>query len=200
VADASPLRCDSSATRRRVPAWLAAAGDALVSIFFPAGCRICDRLLVTASRVPVCEKCLASFETIPDKSCKTCGAPLVALSFQEERPELCPACQEKTFAFERARSFGVYEGALVRAILLLKFEQIEPLAAWFAARLAELVASEPAMLAADVLVPVPLHRARQRERGYNQAALLSKALARGLCLPHQAILLTAPGRDPTNRC
>jgi len=83
----------------------------------------------------------------------------------------------------------VYEDAVVRAILLLKFEQIEPLGAWFAERLAEVVNAEGDTLAADVVVPVPLHRERERERGYNQAALLSKPLARKLRLPHKAVLL-----------
>jgi predicted amidophosphoribosyltransferase len=46
--------------------------------------------------------------------------------------------RRKPTPLERARSFAVYEGAVVRAIVLLKFEQIEPLGAWFAERLAEL--------------------------------------------------------------
>jgi ComF family protein len=83
----------------------------------------------------------------------------------------------------------VYKDAVVRAILLLKFEQIEPLGAWFAEQLAEVVRAERERLAGDVVVPVPLHRERERERGYNQATLLSKPLARKLRLPHQAVLL-----------
>jgi predicted amidophosphoribosyltransferase len=46
---------------------------------------------------------------------------------EPEQPLLCPACRDNTYAFDRARSFALYEDALVRAILLLKFEQIEPL-------------------------------------------------------------------------
>ena len=75
------------------------------------------------------------------------------------------------------------------AILLLKFEQIEPLGAWFAERLAELASAEGDRLEEDVVVPVPLHRERERERGYNQAALFSKPLANRLRLPHKAVLL-----------
>jgi len=48
---------------------------------------------------------------------------------------------------------------------LLKFEQIEPLGAWFAERLAELRSAEGDTLAAGVVLPVPLHRERERERG-----------------------------------
>ncbi|HTF26239.1 MAG TPA: hypothetical protein VK937_20380 [Candidatus Limnocylindria bacterium] len=73
-------------------------------------------------------------------------------------------------------AIAVHEDAVVRAILLLKLEQIEPLGEWFAEGLAELVKAEGGRLAADVMVPVPLHGERERERGYNQAALLSKPL------------------------
>src|SRR6266478_2023414 len=169
--------------------WLAGISDALVSVFFPAGCRICNELLTSASRVPICGACLASFVAVPQPACDVCGRPLPGLPTESGRALLCPACRDKTYAFERARSFAMYEGALVQAILLLKYEQIGPLGAWFAERLAEVVKEQGSALAADVVVPVPLHRQRERERGYNQAALLSKPLAKRLRLPHKAVLL-----------
>jgi ComF family protein len=121
---------------------------------------------------------------------------MLGLTGAPGQPLLCPACRDKTYAFDRARSFALYEETVVRAILLLKFEQIEPLGAWFAERLAELVSAEADTLAADVVVPVPLHRQRERERGYNQAALLSKPLAKRLRLPHQAVLLVRTRARP----
>jgi ComF family protein len=83
----------------------------------------------------------------------------------------------------------------VRAILLLKFERLEPLGAWFAERLAEVVKKEA--LDTDAVVPVPLHRDRERERGYNQADLIARPLAKRLRLPHRAVLLvrTRPRPD-----
>jgi predicted amidophosphoribosyltransferase len=62
------------------------------------------------------------------------------------------------FGFQLARSFGVYEGALARAIVLLKYERIEPLGSFMVMRLLELVRSDSRLLSADVVVPVPLHR------------------------------------------
>jgi predicted amidophosphoribosyltransferase len=126
---------------------------------------------------------------VPYIACEVCGQLLPAWAQKEGEPLLCPACRDRTNAFDRARSFAVYEDAVVRAILLLKFEQIEPLGGCFAERLAEVVKVEGDRLAADVVVPVPLHRERERERGYNQAALLSKPLAKRLRLPHKAVLL-----------
>ncbi len=185
--------------REHVRSWLVAASDALVSVIFPAGCRLCSELLTDSRRVPICRECLASFERVPQIACEICGLPLSGLGQNEERPRFCPACQDKTYAFDCARSFAIYHGPLVQAILLLKFEQIAPLGVWFAERLAELVQAEADKLAADVVVPVPLHRQRERERGYNQAALISKPLAKRLQLPHKAVLLMRTRARPDKR-
>jgi competence protein ComFC len=103
----------------------------------------------------------------------------------------------RAYRFDRARSYAAYDGALVRAIVMLKFERIEPLGAWFAQRLVEIVRREAETLAADVVVPVPLHRERERERGYNQADLVARPLAKRLGLPYRAVLLvrTRPRPD-----
>jgi ComF family protein len=180
----------AGAGRAGLRRWLAEAADAAISIFFPAGCRICDALLTRANRVPLCEECLSSFEPAPYRKCEICGRPLPSLTALDDTDKpVCPACQQGTYAFARARSYGLYQGALARAIVMLKFEEMQPLGDWFAGRLAEIVRAEGLAMAVDVVVPVPLHRDRHKERGYNQAALVSKPLARKLRLPHKAILL-----------
>jgi competence protein ComFC len=78
----------------------------------------------------------------------------------------------------------------VRAILLLKFENFDPLGKLFAKWLAEVAAAGGSAFQADVVVPVPLHRQCERERGYNQAALIAKPLAKQLALPYKSALLT----------
>jgi competence protein ComFC len=190
---------------------LATASDALVSVFYPAGCSLCEQLLTRATRVPICDECLASFATLPLEVCEICGSPLAALfsapvsdrgapesaSPDAEHTNLsgCISCQGRTYAFERVRSYAAYEGRLIRAIVLLKFERIEPLANWFATRLAGVAKRDG--LAADVVVSVPLHRQRERERGYNQADLIARPLARRLGLPYRPVLLmrTKPRPD-----
>jgi ComF family protein len=102
---------------------------------------------------------------------------------------LCRLCREGNYAFDRARSYGLYNDALHHAILLLKYEEVTRLGDWFAARLAEIVAREGEAFRADVIVPVPLHPDRQRERGYNQAELIARPLARRLHMKQGAYLL-----------
>ena len=174
---------------KRAARWLA---DAVVSVVFPADCRICEGLLTTASRVPVCEACLSAFERLGPRICAICGTPLEwRRPFEAERngERVCRLCADHRYGFDRARSYAHYSRGLVQAILLLKFEQIEPLAGWFAGRLAELAQREKLAEGIDVVVPVPLHRERQRERGFNQADLIARAVARRLGLPYRPVLL-----------
>jgi ComF family protein len=79
---------------------------------------------------------------------------------------------------------------MVRAILLLKFEDIQPLGVLFGRFLEEIVRRGGSDFEADVVVPVPLHRQRERERGYNQATLIAKPLAKRLGLRCKSVLLT----------
>ena len=106
--------------------WRAVSG-ALASVFFPDDCRLCKRLLTNASRLPICEKCLTSFTVIDRPICPLRGQPETGAPANPEVNSLCVACQEHTYRFHVARSFGIYEGALARAIVMLKFEGIEPL-------------------------------------------------------------------------
>jgi predicted amidophosphoribosyltransferase len=101
----------------------------------------------------------------------------------------CRECRERGFAFDAARSFGIYDGVLARAIVLMKYERIEPLGVWFAKQLVEASRRIPAQFAADLIVPVPLHRTRQKERGFNQVDLFGPPLARRLGLPYRPVLL-----------
>jgi predicted amidophosphoribosyltransferase len=177
------------ASRLPLVRWLESFAGALTSVVFPAGCLLCDALLTHARRIPLCETCLASFQKIVPPICRICGQPLPVPAEPGEGEAVCRECVEGKFGFQLARSFGVYEGALARAIVLLKYERIEPLASFFAMRLLELVRSDPRLLPVDVVVPVPLHRQSRKDRGYNQVGLFARPLARRLHLPYRPILL-----------
>jgi predicted amidophosphoribosyltransferase len=76
----------------------------------------------------------------------------------------------------------------VQAILLQKYEQIDPLGVWFAERLKEVVKGRGDRLLADVVVPVPLHNVRRKERGFNQVDTFARPFARCLGLPYRPVL------------
>jgi ComF family protein len=178
-----------SNSRVHVARWLESLAGAVASVLFPSGCRICEALLTRADRLPVCDSCLNSFREIPEKICERCGQPWAESADVDGDANVCRECRERGFAFDAARSFGVYEGGLARAIVLMKYERIEPLGAWFAKRLVEAARRIPAQFTPDLIVPVPLHRTRQKERGFNQVDLFGRPLARRLGLPYRPVLL-----------
>jgi ComF family protein len=199
-----------AAVQKRFSPWLSMVGDALISTLFPADCLICDHLLTRGTRLPICDPCLASFVRMPATLCDICGSaidppfassaePLPSLNAAAAPPPTCHFCKNRKYNFDRARSFAIYEAQIVPAVLLLKFERIGPLGAWFAQRLGELVRHEGSLLQADIVVPVPLHSIRQRERGYNQAELIAKPLAKLLGLPCRPVLLTRTRPRPDKR-
>ena len=165
--------------------------EALASFAFPAPCRICTRILDTGSPIPFCHACMdALAQTLPEPLCTQCGRPIVSAAAAEGMSlPRCHLCRSQVYAFDVARSFGTYTPRMSRAILLLKYGNVAPLGAWFARRLADLVEREPEGFAADAVVPVPLDRGRLRERGYNQAELIAKPLARLLGIPFRSYLL-----------
>jgi competence protein ComFC len=169
--------------------WVESCGGALASVVFPADCRLCKRLLTRATRIPICGECLAAFQKVSAAHCAVCGQPWLMASEAQVNEQTCRECRDKKYGFDAARSYGIYEGALARAIVLMKYEKIEPLGTWFAKQLDELLRTEAKRLEADIVVPVPLHRQREKERGYNQVDLFARSLARRLGLPYRPVLL-----------
>ena len=121
--------------------------------------------------------------------CECCGRPFMSTLAADANRPLCRLCRLGFYSFERARSYGVYDDALSRAVVLLKYEGVKRLGGWFAARLGEIVLGGGDEWRAELVVPVPLHADRLRERGYNQAELIARPLAKLLGLKFSPCLL-----------
>jgi predicted amidophosphoribosyltransferase len=99
--------------------WLRYVRSAPLSIFFPAGCRICDRMLTEATRIPICNECLGSFQQILGTVCDKCDAPVENAPTENKHAFVCPRCtgpDHRNLAFDRVRSWSFYDGAMVQAI------------------------------------------------------------------------------------
>ncbi|MGD0956578.1 MAG: double zinc ribbon domain-containing protein [Candidatus Acidiferrales bacterium] len=95
---------------------LKGALDAPGSVLFPGPCRICGRTLTRASRIPICETCLTAFERIAEPMCLCHGRPFAsAVAGQAIQPR-CRLCRVNFYAFDRVRSFVVYDDTLSEAI------------------------------------------------------------------------------------
>jgi ComF family protein len=135
--------------------------DSLLDLLFPprcAACRVCGASL--------CPECTAAVVRIRGRLCSWCGEPMSGAA--------CARCRTAPLPLP-VRSYGRYAMTLVPAILRLKYRPDPHLANLFAGWLEELCRS--AEWSPTLIVPVPLAQARERQRGYNQVALLARLLA-----------------------
>lgn len=156
--------------------------DSVASAVFPAACAVCHTPLARFSSAPVCQSCWAGLLPQIGILCLHCGEALGPHAFaSEERAPgdwLCRPCRLAPPAFDRAVAWGLYGGALRELIHLLKYEAMEPLARPLGARMAAQIAALPGLPQAMAVVPVPLFSGKLRQRGFNQAELLARALVR----------------------
>src|ERR1700688_4014411 len=86
----------------RIGGWLGDVRAALLSVVFPAGCRICEQLLTEATRIPICSECLASFRAITDTVCDKCGRPIEGADTSDAEAFVCPTCVNDEWGCLRA--------------------------------------------------------------------------------------------------
>jgi ComF family protein len=156
----------------------------------PPRCPACGDIVSAAGAF--CAPCWQSIDYIGDPLCKTCGVELPSQAIGDEA--LCGACLADPPPFERARAVMRY-GEVGRTIAhRLKYGRRVSLARVMAAQMQRLLA-----LPTDgdaLLVPVPLHRWRIWSRGFNQAALIGRQLARSTGLPLETGLLRRTKNTP----
>jgi ComF family protein len=114
--------------------------------------------------------------------CSNCGLPFVSPRAMDAADPRCAECLAETPDFAGARSFGLYTGKLRQAVLRVKFSSDERLGGYLGGLLISTWDCLPNFTAADapLIIPVPLHKSRRRERGFNQSELLAEALIRAL--------------------
>jgi len=176
-----------------VPAWR----DRLLDALFPLDCVACLQPVRgrTAALGPLCEACRATAAPPRPPLCPRCGVPLRSAGTAVE-PETCGACRAHPPAFAVARGAAVYAPAdaragLVTALHAFKYRGERTLARPLAALITERLSIPHGVLVA----PIPLHRTRLRERRYNQAALLARALTERV--PRPIALRAVVRRLPT---
>ncbi len=138
-----------------------------LDLLFPPQCAICGR-----GGTLLCDRCAAVLPLADGSRCERCWVPM-------RDGALCHHCVAQPPAFVSLRAAFVMDGDARRLAHELKYEGLTSLAEPMAALMAE----EIDMSGADLVVPVPLHRRRERARGYNQAAALVRHLAVAAGLP-----------------
>jgi len=145
---------------------------------FPVRCACCD----APGESPFCGPCADTLEPAPP-GCPLCGAPCENETLAVIKPRRCGHCRERAPPFACASAPYLHGGALAEAIHRLKYERREDLA-----RALGVLFEGCASPRSDVVAPIPLHAARLRERGFDQAGLLAGAAAERFGRPLKLLL------------
>lgn len=140
-----------------------------LDLLFPQWCIGCGR-----EGDFLCDSCRQSLPRIMPPLCPRCGRP-------QPSGILCSSCITWQAEIDGIRSPFRLDGLMRQAVHQLKYKNLRALAAPLAHLLRDYIIANP--LPGEVLVPVPLHKKRLRERGYNQSSLLARELSRLISLP-----------------
>ena len=136
-----------------------------VDLLYPPICAVCGK-----PNFRLCPSCLSQIHTIDFSFCALCGKRV------KGSRTLCADCASTPIHFTAVAAWGEYEGVLREAIHALKYKSDLGLGEQFAEFLIPLLIERRWDF--DCVLPVPLSRQKQKERAYNQSALLSRPIAR----------------------
>jgi ComF family protein len=146
-----------------------------LDLLLPSSCAYCSSPLGDSTVPFFCSACWSDFSVLPGPFCPSCGKPFDSSEALTHSPaHECHACRLEPPRFDQALSVGYFEGSLREAVHQFKYRPCpalgKPLGVWMCGNLRVLTSI-------DIIMPVPLHRSRLRQRGFNQALLLARQLS-----------------------
>lgn len=149
--------------------------DPLLAAAFPTSCVACRLPLDEPSRGVLCPRCLDAVPRFGASVCP-CGTPMTGRGLPGPADGLCGRCRRGLGPWSRGACIGPFDGSLRLAIHALKYGGRMGLARTLAAVLLESPAALHVLDGAAFIVPVPLHRGKEKARGFNQSALIAQAI------------------------
>lgn len=144
--------------------------DAILGVFFPARCAICDKA-IEYNRL-ICEECKNKVHTISGDTCMKCGKKLTG-----NNALYCYDCSRLHHEYDRG--FAVFEYAdIKKSLYRFKYSKRAEYAKYYAYVTADNLGATLKSLGVEAFIPVPIHKSRYNKRGYNQAQEYAKELSK----------------------
>lgn len=143
----------------------------LLDLVYPTYCLACG----AADENYLCAKCVEMIDIIGDMHCYKCAIPCETY--------ICSDCLSREFAFDWACSAGLYEGALRKAIHALKYDMHIAIVDQLAELMIRCYPHKELNGDVDMVIPIPIHRNRLIERGFNQSEELCRLLCKRIYVP-----------------
>ncbi len=152
---------------------LSNTADGLLDLVYPRNCVGCGGVVPGLQSRYICADCRNHIYRVQSPHCNTCGCPFFG---EVESERVCPHCAELDPIFQAGRTVLLYRGVGLALIQEWKYHK----ALYLLEDIRDLIEQMPglrAYLDSAILVPVPLHRRKLRERGFNQSRILADLFA-----------------------
>lgn len=149
----------------------------LVDIVYPPRCAVCNTILPLGQR-GICSNCASKLEYVEEPFCLKCGKPI-----DDDSKEYCSCCLSKDHLYIQGRAVFVYDDAMRKSIYRFKYNSKREYASFYGQILYDRLGEKIMSWEPEALIPVPIHKKRMHERGYNQATLIANELSKHLKIP-----------------
>lgn len=164
---------------------LCALGQGVLDLIYPSNiyCICCGNIIDDSRPYSLCDTCVRTLKWANGRTCSRCGKLLQ----DDWGSELCADCVERDHVFEKG--FTCVEYGAVERELLHRFKYMDK--AYLGRKLAEIMYDRIRIeeLEIDLVLPVPMFKRKQKQRGYNQAAILAASLSKYMECPYAGNLL-----------
>ncbi len=157
--------------------YLYSGSEAVLRWLYPRRCPICGNV-VKDKKALACGGCIRQLPYIDDRYCFRCGKQL-----EDGAEEYCPDCRSRGHLFAAGRSVWIHGGPIGKAVYQFKYGGKREYGLFFAHEMARRWFPFLQANRIQAVIPVPLHKARYRERGYNQAGILAGHVGKLTGLP-----------------
>lgn len=161
--------------------------DSFFSVLFPSYCDLCHQLISRAADSAVCLNCWSKIQPIRENICQRCGDIFISTAVPQAWQ--CGRCRRGLNQFDSCRSYAVYEDPIREIVHRFKYGKRARLGPRLAGLLYSIWLNDEKVREAEVIVPVPLHRQRERARGFNQSTILARCLSRMTQKPFETKML-----------
>lgn len=149
----------------------------ILDLIYPARCPVCGQIVVPRGN-RICEPCRKKLQYITEPRCKKCSKPI-----ESEEKEYCSDCERKDYHFTKGYAVWVYDEVMKGSIAEFKYHNKREYALFYVEELLHIYGNAILKFAPDVIVPIPIHNSKYRQRGYNQAEIIASMIGKELDIP-----------------
>lgn len=148
-----------------------------LSFLFPRRCPICHHLLKNQQSL-IYPKCYQKVVFVREPACFCCGKPL-----ENEETELCSDCRKHPKTFKKGIPLCVYNNEVRDSLAAIKYQNQKEYADFYIMEIKKRKLKQLKNLRIDLILSVPLHKRKKRQRGFNQAMLFAEGIGEILHVP-----------------